>query len=138
MKKISELKILIVDDMLQWINHHKELLQHFYSIPNNNISIEFSAEAGIKNVLANDIGYYDLIITDMQMEEISDEKFAGEWLLEKLKNNEKCLSTRFLILSSAFNIKNIAERFNVSYIDKSILINNPLLLKYKLDELFLN
>ena len=137
MKKISELKILIVDDMIQWINHHKELLQHFYNIANENINIEFSAETGIKNVLSKDSDFYDLIITDMQMEEISDEKFAGEWLLEKLKNNEKCFETKFLILSSAFNIKNIAERFNVSYIDKSNLISNPLLFKYKLDELFL-
>lgn len=127
-------KILIVDDSPDWVNSHLAMLDELY--PESNISpdIKFCAKDAYEHVINSGITY-DLIISDMEMERILGERFAGEWLIKNLKYRDECSSTKLLIISGAYDIEDIARRLNVDYIPKSSLLGNPLLLKYKIDEL---
>ena len=62
---------------------------------------------------------FDVIITDMQMEEDFSPKFAGEWLIEQIKSFSRYTSTKVIIISASYNARQIAEAFGVGCIPKS-------------------
>ncbi|MDD3150259.1 MAG: hypothetical protein PHV68_05430 [Candidatus Gastranaerophilales bacterium] len=129
------MKILIVDDMPEWFNFHRKLILELLSVDKEDIDIQMSAKSAFNKIISMPKNYYDLIITDMQMEYISDDYFAGEWLLRNIISHKNCKKTKFLIISSAYNIVQIANDFNVEYIKKAFLIKNPMLMKYQIENL---
>jgi len=125
-------RILIVEDSAEWVNMHKKLLDEIFEENPPQIDVSFSARDGFVKALSDS---YDLIITDLEMEKIPGENCAGAWFLKNIKGREQFKDTKFLIISGAYNITDIAMIYKADYIPKSSLINNPLLLKYKLEAL---
>ena len=116
-------KILIVDDMLSWQNFHKTVLEElFIEVEQTDylIDIADSAREGLNKIYENSSSPYDLIITDLQMEDDFSPQYAGEWLIEQIKTLQSYNTTRLIISSGTYNIKQIAEGFNVEYIPKRI------------------
>ncbi len=134
--KNKNLNILIVDDEMGWLNFHKEILDLY--LKNYEISIYKFQSAGESYKFANTTEIsFDIVISDLQMENIG-EKYAGEWLIENLKLQNSCKQAKYIIISSAFEIQNIAQRLNVSCINKRLYYTSPFMLKLKLQELFDN
>jgi CheY-like chemotaxis protein len=129
---MTNLKILIVEDSAEWVNMHKKLLSEIFEENPPQIDVCFNAKDGFVKALSNS---YDLIITDLEMEKIPGESCAGAWFLKNITCREQFKDTKFLIISGAYNITDIATIYKAAYIAKSSLINNPLLLKYKLESL---
>jgi YesN/AraC family two-component response regulator len=125
-------KILIVDDYPEWLNNHKTLLEQLFGEDFFEIHTADNGKNGFNKAVQNS---YDLIITDLEMEKNLGEPYAGSWLIKSLLSKEQCINTKFLIISGAYNIWDVANSLKVGYIAKSSLISNPLLIKYKLKEL---
>jgi len=128
-------KILLVDDSVEWINTHITYIKTFFEEEMFLIEIATSAKDAFNLVVKSGHDPYDIIITDLEMEKIFDETYAGCWLVKNLINRKECQNTKFIIISGSYNICDIANNFNVSYIAKNSLVNNPYLLKYKIMEL---
>ena len=115
-------KILIVDDSPAWRVFHKnnieEALNFESDITDYKIDIALSAREGYDFVMQNHDNPYDLIITDLQMEEDFAPKYAGEWFVEQIKTFNKYFNAKIIISSGCYNIKQIAENFCVDYIPK--------------------
>jgi CheY-like chemotaxis protein len=132
----KKLNILIADDEKGWLNFHKENLDLYlknyslliYEFQSTKEAYEFANKADF---------HFDIIISDLQMENIG-EKYAGEWLIENLKLQNSCQNAKFIIISSAFEIKYIAQKLNTDYINKRLYYDSPFMLKLKLQELFEN
>lgn len=131
----QKFKILVVDDSVEWLKSHIELIYQFFGEDLFEVNTAISAHKAFNRIFEKPDYKYDLIITDLEMEKIFGEEYAGNWLINNLINREECKDTRFLIISGSYNIRDIAEKFKVSHIPKSFLIDNPLLLKYKICEL---
>lgn len=129
----KQIRILIVEDNAEWVRIHKKLLAEIYAENPPQIDVCFNAKDGFIKALSSN---YNLIITDLEMERIPGESYAGAWFLKNITGREQFQDTKFLIISGAYNIVDIAEIYKVDYIPKSSLINNPLMLKYKLESLF--
>ena len=114
------MKILVVDDMPAWREFHKNLLEEIFIEQENKIHLVSSAREGIEKLYENSKEPYDLIITDLQMEDDFRPKYAGEWLVEQIKNLPSYNNSRVIISSGAFNINHIAECLGVECIPKRI------------------
>lgn len=125
-------KILIVEDNQEWVNIHKKLLSEYFAENLPLIDICFNARDGFVKALSSE---YDFIITDLEMERIAGENYAGDWFIKNLILRDQFRHTKFLIVSGAYNIMDIADKYKVDFIPKSTLINNPLVYQYKLDAL---
>jgi CheY-like chemotaxis protein len=125
-------KILIVEDNAEWVNIHKKLLGEFFVGNLPEIDVCNNAKDGFIKALSDS---YEFIITDLEMERILGEDYAGAWFLKNIIIREQFKDTHFLIISGAYNIMDVAEKYKVDYIPKSSLINNPLVFKYKLEAL---
>ena len=68
---------------------------------------------------------YDLILTDLQMEEDFSPKYAGEWFVEQVKLLKQYDRTRIVIISATYNIGLIAEGLGVKYLSKSTASKFP-------------
>lgn len=132
MKKITK-RILIAEDTLGWQKFHSSLLNEY-----DNATIDFTIVDCAKDALTliqeNYENPYDLIFTDLQMENDFAPKFAGEWLVEQIKMYNSYKNIPIVIVSAAYNINFIAETLNVDCISKRVLINNPDTYYLKLDE----
>lgn len=131
------IKILIVDDSASWITFHKNAIEEiFIEIDRTDYEINtaYSAREGYDNLLQNNNSPYDLIISDLQMEEDFNPKFAGEWFIEQIKTFKNFLNTKVIICSGCYNIKQIAENLSVSYIPKRIAVNDINEYKTKITE----
>ena len=62
---------------------------------------------------------YDIILTDLQMEDSYSPKYAGEWLVEQIKTFNRYNSTKIVMISAAYNIRHIADNLEVNCIPKS-------------------
>ena len=135
MDKITK-RILIAEDTLGWQKFHSSLLAQY-----DNAKIEFEiydcAKDALTQVQENFETPYDLIITDLQMENDFSPKLAGEWLVEQIKKFSSYKKTPIIIISAAYNIGFIAQTLNVDYLSKRSLINNPDTYYLKLDEVLL-
>ena len=67
---------------------------------------------------------YDLIISDLQMEEDFEPKYAGEWFIEQVRTFSKYFNTKIIICSGCYNIKQIAETLHTDYIPKRIAVSD--------------
>lgn len=117
------MKILIVDDIKGWRDYHAYILNQLF--PNADLIFAESARAGYDCLLQNNNNPFDIIITDMQMESDFEPKYAGEWFIEQIKTFKNYKNTKIVIISAAYNIKNIADNFGVEFIRKSTARNFP-------------
>lgn len=120
-------KILIVDDSPAWRVFHKNNIEEiFIEIGNNDYKIDLaiSARNGYDFIMQNNENPYDLIISDLQMEEDFAPKYAGEWFVEQVKTFRKYFKTKIIISSGCYNIKQIAEELTVEYIPKRVAVSD--------------
>ena len=101
-------KILVVDDSPAWRMFHKNNLEEVFTeldIADYKIDYGTSGREGYDFVMQNHDNPYDLIISDLQMEEDFAPKFAGEWFIEQVKTFNKYFNTKIIICSGCYNIK---------------------------------
>ncbi len=117
-------KILIVDDVKGWRDQHILILNELLDGDAEFDTAE-SAREGYEKVYNNINAPYNLIITDLQMEEDFLPKYAGEWFIEQIRKLNQYNKTRIVIISATYNISLIAESLNVGYIPKSTASKFP-------------
>lgn len=112
------MKILIVDDMPAWREFHKNALEEIFIEQNCEIHTAICARNALEKLYENAQEPYNLIVTDLQMEDDFAPKYAGEWLVEQIQNLKTYKNSRIIVSSGTFNIKYIAENLGVEYIPK--------------------
>lgn len=127
------MRFLIVDDSYDWMKYHYANIQK--AMPEAEIDTAMSGWEGLNKVLGKDANYYDVIFTDMQMEDVDDEDYAGTWLVKRLSSSGKCTKTKIVIISAVYNITEVAKNLNVDYLSKSSLVASTTAFEYKLKEL---
>ncbi len=117
-------KILVVDDVKGWRDQHILILNELLG---GQVEFETAASAreGYEIVYNNINEPFDLIITDLQMEEDFAPKYAGEWFVEQVRKLTQYNKTRIVIISATYNIRLIAESLNVGYITKATASKFP-------------
>ena len=127
-------KILIADDTKSWLIYHKELIDELYG-GFFNITEADSAFNALEIIKRNVLNPFNIIITDLQMEDKYYPKLAGEWLIEQIKNIKEYNCAHIIIISAMYNIEMIAKNYNVECISKNMLVRNKLLMKYMFEKL---
>ena len=117
------MKILIVDDVKGWRDYHSYIMSELFE--NANIQTAESARDGYDKLMENNDEPFDIILTDMQMENDFEPKYAGEWFIEQIKTFKNYSKTRIVIISAAYNIPVIAENYGVDYIRKTTARSFP-------------
>lgn len=120
-------RILAVDDSPAWRAFHKRNLREVFielNIDEYSIDIAESAREGYDFIMQNNETPYDLIITDLQMEEDFEPKFAGEWFAEQVKTFSKYVNTKIIICSGCYNIRKIAENLGADCIPKRLAVSD--------------
>ena len=69
------------------------------------------------------------------METDFEPEHAGEWLVRNIKDIPKYKNTNILIVSASYDIRFIAEKYNVDYLSKPSFVNAPLTYELKIREL---
>ena len=77
------MKILVVDDIKGWRDYHSLILSNLFL--DAEIQTAESAREAYDTLLQNNADPFDIILTDMQMENDFEPKYAGEWLIEQIK-----------------------------------------------------
>lgn len=114
------MKALVVDDSRGWVDFHTKNLKEIYG-QEFEIDKAYSAKEGYDWVFTYVNNPYDLIITDLHMENAYEDLYAGEWLAEQIKKLSQYKKSQIILCSAAFNIRTIAENLDVDYIPKSLL-----------------
>lgn len=127
------MRFLIVDDSYDWIKYHYANIQN--TMPDAEIDIAMSGFEGLNKVLSKEADYYDVIFSDMQMEDVDSEDYAGTWLIKQLSASNKCEKSKIVIISAVYNIEQVAKNLNVDYLSKSSLVASPSAFEYKLKEM---
>ena len=128
-------KVLIVDDTLSWLKFNQNLLESLYPRMFE-ITVAKSAWDARMVAVDNLEMPFDLIITDLQMDNFGDDTLAGEWLISQIQALREYSNTKILIISGMPNIKMIAEQYNVAYISKPRLVSNNNTLKMAMETFF--
>ena len=112
------MKILVTDDMKGWRDFNSTVM---YELFGENIIVDTAESAfeGYNKVLENNNEPYDIILTDLQMEEDYAPKLAGEWLVEQIKTLSNYYKTKIVMISASYNIRHIADNLGVECIPKS-------------------
>ena len=128
------MKILIVDDSLSWRDFHKNTLEEIFSDCGMNVETEFASSGaeGLRLAEENLNAPFDLIISDLQMEEDFYPKYAGEWFIERIKEINAYKNTKIIISSGCSDIKHIAQRLSVDCIPKRTAVTDIDFYKSKL------
>lgn len=126
-------KILIADDNISWINFHTTLIKELYK-DLFEITTANCAKEALNILKQNTSSPFLLILTDLQMESDFAPKLAGEWLVENVKQLNGYNSSKIIIVSSMYNIEEIAKKNQVDCIAKPMLIYNKLLMKYMFEK----
>ena len=116
-------KILIVDDVKGWRDYHAQVLSELF--PKSEIITAESAKEGYNSLLQNNDSPFDIIISDLQMEDDFEPKYAGEWFVEQIKTFKTQNNAKIVIISAAYNVKHIAETLGVMSIPKPTAYNFP-------------
>lgn len=116
-------KILIVDDIKSWQYYHSCIIKNLF--PDAIIETADSAREGYDKLLKHNKKPFDIIITDMQMENDFEPKYAGEWFVEQIKTLKNYYKTKIVIISATYNIRQIAETYGVECIPKATAKNFP-------------
>ena len=105
-------KILIVDDSLEWLSSHSTLIKKVYP---ELFELDFckSAAEAILNLRESQP---ELVITDLEMEKVENKLYAGELLIENVQ--EFYPEAKILIVSAAYDIDKIAQKYNVEFASK--------------------
>ncbi len=111
-------RILIVDDAASWRRYHEDSIKQIYKNKFDIITASSASEAN-ELLYSNSDNPFDIILTDMQMESDYLPLYAGEWLIEQVQNFEQYKNSRIIIISAAYNIKFIADKYGVEYIRKA-------------------
>lgn len=117
------MKILIVDDVEGWTEYHKKILLDIF--PDAEIITANSAREGYDKLLEYNQSPFNIIITDLQMENDFEPQYAGEWFVERIKEFKNYLNTKIVIISGAYNIRHIAETNGVECIPKPTAYKFP-------------
>ena len=117
------MKILIVDDIKGWRDHHSQVVKAMFT--NALIDTAESASEGYDKVIQNNTEPYDIVLTDLQMESDFEPLYAGEWLVERIKEMRNYYKKKIVIISATYNINLIAGKYGVDYIRKSTARNFP-------------
>ena len=113
------MKILITDDSRGWREYHEKILQEV--LPQNAIlEVASSAKEGLEKVTLNIDTPYDIIFTDMQMENDFLPLYAGEWFIKQIKTYKEYENSHIIIISAAPNIKAIASKYSVDCLPKPL------------------
>lgn len=128
-------KVLIVDDTLSWVKFNQNLIETFYPKIFDITTVQTAWDARLAAIENLDIPY-DLIITDLQMENFENDTLAGEWLIKQIKGFKEYKNTKFLIISGMPTIKHVAERNNVAFISKPRLVSNNNALRMVIETFF--
>ena len=113
------MKILVTDDSTGWIDYHVNVLNSLFDAETV-IETAKSAKEGLEKITANIDEPYDIIFTDMQMESDFLPLYAGEWFIKQIKTYKEYENSRIIIISAAPNIKRIADKYNVEFLQKSM------------------
>ena len=98
-------KILVVDDMHSFREFHKRILEEvFIELEQTEYTIHTAdyARDGLNKIYEHSKEPYDTIITDLQMEDEFSPQYAGEWLVEQIKNMPSYYKTRIIIVSGTY------------------------------------
>lgn len=128
------MKILIVDDSTSWREFHKNAIEEIFielDIEEYEIEQASSARQGYDCLMFNNETPYNLIITDLQMEEDFEPKYAGEWFVEQIQTFKNYINAKIVISSGCYNIKQIAESLGTNFIPKRVAVSD--INKYKSD-----
>ena len=117
------MKMLIVDDVGGWTEYHKKILLDIF--PDAEIITANSAREGYDKLLEYNQSPFNIIITDLQMENDFEPQYAGEWFVERIKEFKNYLNTKIVIISGAYNIRHIAEINGVECIPKPTAYKFP-------------
>lgn len=113
-------KVLVVDDMDSWRRFHKNNIEEIFIEDGVNVDVANYARVALDKIYENSSEPYDIILTDLQMEEDFEPKYAGEWLVEQIQTLSAYKNTRIIISSGTASIKYIAENLGVDYIPKRV------------------
>ena len=117
------MKILIVDDVAGWLRFHKNNIEYL-NIDNIQIETAESAHQALSKIEISIDEPYDVIFTDMQMENNFLPKLAGEWLIEQIQMFDEYKNSKIVIISASPSIESIAKKYGVSYISKYLVRNS--------------
>ena len=113
-------RVLIVDDMKSWREFNKNIVKELFTFVE--IVTADSAREAYDKLLENNETPFDVVITDLQMEDDFSPKYAGEWLVEQIKTFKNYINTKIIMISASYNIRVIAENLGVSCIPKGTAI----------------
>lgn len=132
-------RILIVDDTKSWVIFHRNTINTIFG-DYFEITVADCAKSALSIIRKNASNPFDVIITDLQMENDFEPKLAGEWLVEKIKEIKEYSTSKIIIISAVYNIEAIAKKHKVECISKNMLVRNQLLMKFMFEKLmpFLN
>lgn len=99
------------------------------------IETAISARSGYDMIYNNLKNPYSLIITDLQMEMDFEPKLAGEWFVEQIQNMKEYASTPIIMISAMYNIRQIAQNYNVNCLPKATAARDLTAYKLAMDEL---
>ncbi len=108
--------ILIVDDVKGWRDFNTNVMHELFG---NDVNIDTAENATMAYDFLLQAKPYDIILTDLQMEDSYSPKYAGEWLVEQIKTFNRYNSTKIVMISAAYNIRHIADNLEVNCIPKS-------------------
>ena len=117
------MKILVVDDIKGWRDYHNAILNTLFK--DFEITEAESAAEAYNKVIENNSNPFDIIITDLQMEADYEPLYAGEWLVERIKEMKNYYTTKIVMISATYNIRLIAEKYGVDCIPKATARNFP-------------
>lgn len=121
------MKVLILDDSYSWQEFHKNNVEEIFielDIKNYQIDTVSWAREGYNSIMQNIDNPYELIISDLQMEDDFRPQLAGEWFVEQVKSFKQYLNSKIILCSASYNIKQIAENLDVNFIPKRVAVTD--------------
>lgn len=116
-------RILIVDDVPGWIRFHINNI-NYLGIQDLDIDTASCAVEGVSKIEASIDEPYDVIFTDLQMENNFLPKLAGQWFVEQIKTYKEYNNSKIVIVSASPSIRSIAEKLGVLYLPKTVARNS--------------
>ena len=125
------MRVLSVDDSFDWLKIHAQTISRVFGEDTEIISACSATEA-LNIYKENYIEKpFDIVITDLQMESDFEPLLAGELLIKEIRNLN--LKQKILIVSSTYNIDQIASLNHVDYISKRTIVADPISFQTKLE-----
>lgn len=127
-------KILIVDDVKGWRDFNSDAMKEIFGAENTEIHTAESARQAYDELIMNNSEPFDIILTDLQMEDDFFPKEAGEWFVEQIKSFNRYNNTKVIIVSASYKIKHTASVLNIGCVPKSNALNCIMAFRELLDE----